>query len=71
MIYTKDSNELKREIKILLINKNLTQLELAKKLDKSPQSFNNFLRSQNMSLNTLADIANAADCDLEINFIPR
>lgn len=71
MIYKKNTDDLRREIKIMLLNENLTQMELAKKLEKSPQSFNNLLRQQNMSLNTLTDIVNAVGYDLELNFIPR
>ncbi|GAA6278446.1 helix-turn-helix domain-containing protein [Enterocloster bolteae] len=71
MIYTKNPEDIKREIKIMLLNANMTQIQLSEKLGKSPQSVNNVIRQQNISLYTLTDIANAAGYDVEINFVKR
>ena len=71
MIYTKNPEDIKREIKIMLLNANMTQIQLSEKLGKSPKSVNNVIRQQNISLYTLTDIANAAGYDVEINFVKR
>lgn len=71
MIYTKNSDDIKREIKIMLLNGNITQAELSEKLGKSRQAVSNLIRQQNISLNALTDIANAAGFDVEINFLER
>ena len=71
MIYTKNPEDIKREIKIMLLNANMTQIQLSEKLGKSPQSVNYVIRQQNISLYTLTDIANAAGYDVEINFVKR
>lgn len=71
MVYTKNPEDIKREIKIMLLNANMTQIQLSEKLGKSPQSVNNVIRQQNISLYTLTDIANAAGYDVEINFVKR
>ena len=55
----------------MLLNANMTQIQLSEKLGKSPQSVNNVIRQQNISLYTLTDIANAAGYDVEINFVKR
>lgn len=71
MIYTKNSEDVKREIKIMLLNANMSQIQLSEKLGRSPQALNNVIRQQNISLNALTDIANAAGYDVEINFVKR
>jgi len=52
------------EIKMAMLNKRITQGELAKRLQTSPQSLSNKMKSDNWRLNDLNDIAAALDVKL-------
>lgn len=71
MIYSKNPDDLKRELKIMLLKEDIKQADIAEKLGKSRQALSNLIRQNNISLNALTDIVNAAGYDVEINFIKR
>lgn len=60
-----------KKIKSILIYKDSTITELAAKLNKSTQNLSNLLKKDNFRESELIDIADALNCDLEINFIDR
>ena len=60
-----------KKIKSILIYKDSTITELAAKLNKSTQNLSNLLKKDNFRESELIDIADALNCDLEINFIDK
>lgn len=59
------------EIQKMLIDKDMNKKTLAEKCGWSPSNLRNKLKRDNFSENELQLIANALDCDLKIEFIPR
>lgn len=58
-------------LKIMLIKKGMTQKELAEKINTSPASLNNLISRDNFSDKMKLKIAEALNCDLKIELIPR
>ena len=67
MIY-KDNNQLKNEFKKFLIDNNISQREIAKKMEISPQGLSNLLNKKNLSFNDIAKLLNVIDYDLHFEF---
>ena len=60
------------QIRIMLVKRgNISESELARRLDISPQNLHNKMKRDNFTEADLLAIANALDCDLKIEFIPR
>lgn len=58
------------KIRILLIKKgNISEAELARRLNKSPQSFNSSMKRDNFTEKDLQEIAKALDCEYKATFI--
>lgn len=58
------------KIRILLIKKgNLSEAELARRLNKTPQSFNSSMKRDNFTEKDLQEIAKVLDCDYKSTFI--
>ena len=57
------------KIKILLIKKNISAVQLAEMLKTSPQNIYNKLKRDNFSEKELKEIAKALDCSYSANFI--
>ena len=58
------------KIRILLIKKgNLSEAELARRLNKSPQSFNSSMKRDNFTEKDLQEIANVLDCEYKSAFV--
>lgn len=58
------------KIRILLIKKgNLSEAELARRLNKSPQSFNSSMKRDNFTEKDLQEIANVLDCEYKSTFV--
>lgn len=66
-----NTKELFTELRILMKTENITVNELANRLNKSQPATSGVLRMNNISLNTLNELANAIGYDLEINFIKQ
>lgn len=60
-----------RKVKILLMDKNIKQYELAEKLDTGRKNVNNKLIRDNFSEKEMIDIANALNCKLVIKLIDK
>lgn len=58
-------------IKIQLIKQGISQKELAERIGSSPASLNNMLSKDNFSDKMKMKIADALNCDLKIELVPR
>lgn len=56
------------KLKILLDRKNISYSDIARKINKSPQSVAQIFKSDNVSIEKLKEISNAAGFDLVIEF---
>ena len=57
-------------IRILLIKRgNISEAELARRLNVSPQNLNNKMKRDNFTEKDLQAIAEVLDCTLNINFV--
>lgn len=57
------------QIKILCIRCNLSEAELARRLGKSPQSFNAKMKRESFTIDDLEAIADVVGVDFECNFL--
>lgn len=57
------------QIKILCVKCNMSEAELARRLGKSPQSFNAKMKRESFTIADLDAIADAVGADFERNFI--
>ncbi len=58
-------------IKKILIDKNVTQTEIAHRLNMSVSGFNSLLNRDNISLDKMLLIADALNCELKIELVPK
>ena len=65
MIYI-NNTELKKYIDKILIDKSITKVELASRMDCKPQQLNNILNKRNLAFRDVQRICNALDCNLYI-----
>ena len=60
------------KIRIALIKRNnMSEAELARKLDTTPQNFNSKMKRDNFTEKELVKIANALDCDFKGEFVDK
>lgn len=59
------------DVKKLLIDKHMSQKELALLLNKSERNLSKILNSSNQTYETMLAIADALDCDLVISLVPK
>lgn len=57
------------QIKVLCVRQNISLAELARRLGKSPQSFNSKMRKQSFTVDELERIAEVTGATFERNFI--
>lgn len=69
LIYNK--NTIGIEIKKMMLEKGVSQKDIASKIGRTQQALNRSIKDGNMRLNSLAEIADAMGCLLEINFIEK
>jgi len=60
---------MKEKIKILLLKKNISAVQLAELLDVTPQNIYNKFKRDNFSENEIKEIAEKLNVKYEINFI--
>lgn len=58
-------------VKKVLIDKHITQVEVALKIGIHKSSLNSLLNRNNISLEKMQEIADALDCDLVISLVPK
>lgn len=57
------------KIRILLVKRgNISEAELARRMEMSPQNLHNKMKRDNFTESDLTAIANALDCELNITF---
>ena len=60
---------LAEKIRILLVKRgNISEAELARRMELSPQNLHNKMQRDNFTENDLVEIAKALDCTLSVNF---
>ena len=57
------------QIKILCVRCNISEAELARRLGKSPQSFNAKMKRESFTIDDLNEIAEAVGVEFKRNFI--
>lgn len=57
------------QIKVLCVRQNISLAELARRLGKSPQSFNSKMKKQSFTVDDLEKIAEVTGVTFERNFI--
>ena len=69
MIYDNNINDLMKQIKHIMIDKDIKQIDLAERTGQNKATISNLLncKSKNVTLDTLLMLCNAIDCQLEIN----
>lgn len=68
MIYT-NSNDIKNELKKILIDEKLTFTELSIRMNETRQQVNNYFSKKNFSFNDLKRMTDALGYKIEINII--
>lgn len=68
MIY-KDNEQLRKYIDKILIDIDMSKVELSKRMNCKPQQLNNILNKKNLSFVDVARICNALDCTLNIDIV--
>ena len=65
-----DNEQLKRELKKLVIDSGMTQKEVAEKMEVKPQQYNNIVNKENLAFRDVKRIVNACNYELSIEFVP-
>ena len=70
MFIYEDNDQLKKELKKLVIDSGLTQKEVAEKMEVKPQQYTNIVNKENLAFRDIKRIAHACGYELQIEFIP-
>ena len=65
-----DNDQLKKELKKLVIDSGMTQKEVAEKMGVKPQQYNNIVNKENLAFRDVKRIAIACGYELHIDFVP-
>lgn len=65
-----DNEQLKKELKKLVIDSGMTQREVAEKMEVKPQQYNNIVNKENLAFRDVKRIVNACGYELHIEFVP-
>ena len=65
-----DNEQLKKELKKLVIDSELTQKEVAEKMGVKPQQYTNIVNKENLAFRDVKRIAAACGYELRIDFVP-
>ena len=65
-----DNEQLKKELKKLVIDSGMTQKEVAEKMEVKPQQYTNIVNKENLAFRDVKRIAIACGYELQIDFIP-
>lgn len=67
----KDNKQVRDEIKKMLIDKNISMVQVAGRLNIVPQQLNNRFNNKRIALSDLQSWLDAVGCDLKITFVDR
>lgn len=65
-----DNDQLKRELKKLVIDSGMTQKEVAEKMEVKPQQYTNIVNKENLAFRDVKRIAIACGYELQVEFVP-
>lgn len=69
MFIYEDNDQLKKELKKLVIDSGMTQKEVAEKMEVKPQQYTNIVNKENLAFRDVKRIAIACGYELHIDFI--
>ena len=70
MFIYEDNEQLKRELKKIVIDSGLTQKEVAERMECKPQQYTNIVNKENLAFRDVKRIANAIGLNVRIDFVP-
>ena len=70
MFIYEDNEQLKRELKKVVIDSGLTQKEVAERMECKPQQYTNIVNKENLAFRDVKRIANAIGLNVRIEFVP-
>ena len=70
MFIYEDNEQLKKELKKLVIDSGMTQKEVAEKMEVKPQQYTNIVNKENLAFRDVKRIAIACGYELQIDFVP-
>ena len=70
MFIYEDNEQLKKELKKLVIDSGMTQKEVAEKMGVKPQQYTNIVNKENLAFRDVRRIAIACGYELHIDFVP-
>lgn len=65
-----DNEQLKRELKKIVIDSGMSQKEVAEKMGCKPQQYTNIVNKENLAFRDVKRISNAIGLDVRIEFVP-
>lgn len=66
-----DNEQLRKEVKKMVIDSGMSQKEVAEKMGCKPQQYTNIVGKENFAFRDVKRIANAAGYRLMVDFIPE
>lgn len=70
MFIYSDNEQLKRELKKVIIDSGMSQKEVAEKMGCKPQQYTNIVNKENLAFRDVKRITNAIGLDVKIDFVP-
>lgn len=70
MFIYEDNDQLKKELKKLIIDSGMTQKEVAEKMEVKPQQYTNIVNKENLAFRDVKRIAITCGYELQIDFVP-
>ena len=70
MFIYENNDQLKKELKKLVIDSGKTQKEVAEKMEVKPQQYTNIVNKENLAFRDVKRIAAACGYELRIDFVP-
>ena len=70
MFIYEDNDQLKKELKKLVIDSGMTQKEVAEKMEVKPQQYTNIVNKENLAFRDVKRIAIACGYELQVEFVP-
>ena len=70
MFIYEDNDQIKKELKKLVIDSGMTQKEVAEKMEVKPQQYTNIVNKENLAFRDVKRIAIACGYELQIDFVP-
>lgn len=70
MFIYENNEQLKKELKKVIIDSGLTQREVAERMECKPQQYTNIVNKENLAFRDVKRIANAIGLDIRIEFVP-